>query len=75
MGRFVKVLFLYSILTTIILGLSYTLNCIFPEAEITVPLGIHVKARELLDCLATFIIVIPGWILTLAALILALVRS
>jgi len=75
MGRIVKALILYSILTTVILGVSYIVNCMFPEAEITVLPGIHVEARQILDCMTTFIMVIPGWILTLAALVTALARS
>jgi len=75
MGKIVKAIIVYSIITVIILGLSYIINCIAPEASITALPGIHVKAREALNNLTILIMLIPGWVLTLAALIAALARS
>jgi hypothetical protein len=73
MGKLMKSLVIYSLITLIILGLSYIINCISPVAIMTLAPGIYVNARDLFNNLIAFVIVIPGWILTIITLILALI--
>jgi len=74
MARIVKGIIVYSLIVVIILGISHIINCIAPEADIALLPGVQVRARELLNNTIALIIIIPGWIMTLATLIAALAR-